>query len=225
MRGPIWSNRPKTGPGSISEPGVLNFLIPCLESAKYLGVMIDKQLTWNNHVNSVINKLAKAYRILSKVRHYVSKVVLRKLYYSFVYPYLKYGVIAWGNSRKTLLQNVQVARNQILRIINFKCLKDHVKISTLYKDMKILQVKDIFEIEVAKFMHSFHHGNLPCIFDSYNKSVATQHNHNTRSIANKNYYLQRMHSQSGQSASKLCWRDNLEQNSPSCQIAFKTPIL
>ena len=72
--------------------------------------------------------------------------------------------------------------------------------STLYKDMKILQVKDIFEIEVAKFMHSFHHGNLPCIFDSYYTSVATQHNHNTRSIADKNYYLQRMHSQSGQSA-------------------------
>ena len=76
--------------------------IPCLESAKYLGVMIDKQLTWSNHVNSIINKLAKASRILSKVRHYVSKVTLLKLYYSFVYPYLKYGIIAWGNSRKTL---------------------------------------------------------------------------------------------------------------------------
>ena len=39
--------------------------------------------------------------------------------------------------------------------------------STLYKDMKILQDKDVFEIEVAKFMHSSHHGNLPCIFDIY----------------------------------------------------------
>ena len=65
--------------------------------------------------------------------------------------------------------------------------------------MKILQVKDIFEIGVAKFMHSFHHGNLPCIFDSYYKSVAIPHNHNTRSFANKNYDLQRIHSQSGQS--------------------------
>ena len=130
----------------------------------------------------------------------LSKVTLVKLYYSFVYPYPKYGTIAWGNSRKALLQKVQVAQNKILRIINFKSLKDRVKMSTLYKDMKILQVKDIFEIEVAKFMHSFHHDNLPCIFDSYYESVATQHNHNARSIANKNYYLQRMHSQSGQSA-------------------------
>ena len=70
--------------------------------------MIDKQLTCSNHVDSVTNKIAKASRILSKVRHYVSKVTLVKLYYSFVYPYLKYGVIAWGNSRKTLLQKVQV---------------------------------------------------------------------------------------------------------------------
>ena len=84
-----------------------------------------------------------------------------------------------------MLQKVQLAQNKILSIINFKCLKDRVKASTLYKEMKILQIKDIFEIEVAKFMHSFHHGNLPCIFDNYYKSVATQHNHNTRSIANK----------------------------------------
>ena len=79
-------------------------------------------------------------------------------------------------------------------------LKDRVKMSTLHKDMKILQVKDIFENEVVKFMHSFHYGNLPCIFDSHYKSLATQHNHNTRFITNKNYCLQRMHSQSGQSA-------------------------
>ena len=72
--------------------------------------------------------------------------------------------------------------------------------TTLCKDMKILQVTDISEIEVAKFMHLFHQGNLPCIFDSCNKSVTTQHNYNARFNANKNYYLQRMHSQSGQSA-------------------------
>ena len=35
--------------------------------------MIDKQLTWSNHVNSIINILAKASRILSKVQYYVSK--------------------------------------------------------------------------------------------------------------------------------------------------------
>ena len=95
-------------------------------------------------------------------------------------------MIVWGNSRKTLLRKVEVTQNKIFRIINFKCLKYRVKMSTLYKDMKILLVKDIFEIEVAKFMHSFYQGNLPRIFGSYYKSVATQQNHNTRSIANKN---------------------------------------
>ena len=70
----------------------------------------------------------------------MSKFTLVKLYYSFAFPYLKYGINAWGNSRKTLLQKVHVAQNKILRIINFKCLKDCVKMSTSYKDMKILQV-------------------------------------------------------------------------------------
>ena len=45
-----------------------------------------------------------------------------------------------------------IAQNKILRIINFKCSKDRVKMSTLFKDMKILQVKDIFEIEMANWL-------------------------------------------------------------------------
>ena len=176
----ISTTKQKTNPSINFCINVSGHTKPCLETATYLGVIVDKQLTWSNYVNSITKKLAKAARILMpKVRHYVSKVTLMKLYHSFVYSYLKYGILAWGDSRKTLLQKVQVTQNKILGIINFRCLKDRVKMSTLYKDMKILQVKDIFKIEVTKFMHSFHHSNLPCVFDSYYKSVATQHNHNT----------------------------------------------
>ena len=87
--------------------------------------------------------------------------------------------------------------------------------SILFKDMKILQVKDVFEIEVAKFMHSFHHGNLPYIFDSYYKSVATQPNHNTRSIAKKIIICKECTHSQDNLYFKVCWRDNLEHNSPS----------
>ena len=136
-------------------------------NAKYLGIHIDRALKWNLQIENVINKLASAARILCKIRHYVDRQTLINLCYTFAYPHLKYGVLAWGNADKTLMQKITVMQNRIIRIINFKLLKDHVKMSVLYKAMNILQAPDIFKLEVGKFMHSFHHHTLPESCQSY----------------------------------------------------------
>ena len=73
-------------------------------------------------------------------------------------------------------------QNKIIRIMNFKQLKDKVQMCTLYKSMNILLINDIFELEVAKFMHSFCHRMLPENFDYYFKSGSTQHSYNTRGV-------------------------------------------
>ena len=89
-------------------------------------------------------------------------------------------------------------QNKIIRIMNFKQLKDKVQMCTLYKSMNILLINDIFELEVARFMHSFYHRMLPENFDNYFKSGSTQHSYNTRSITSEGYYLERVVTKSGQ---------------------------
>ena len=108
-----------------------------MESIKYLGVMIDQHLNWKAHIDYVIKKLSYAARILSIIRHYVNKQTLIKLYYSFAYPYLKYGIISWGSACQTSLEKIQVLQNNIIRIMNFKFVKDKAKMCTLFKSMKI----------------------------------------------------------------------------------------
>ena len=74
--------------------------------------------------------------------------------------------------------------------------------STVYKSLNILQIADtgICELEITKFMHSFYHNNLPEVFDDYFKSANAHHTHDTRSIIQKTYYLQRINSHCGQSS-------------------------
>ena len=50
--------------------------IPCVETVKCLGIVMDRNLAWTNHVHHVINKLAKAAGVLSKIRHYVDKKMM-----------------------------------------------------------------------------------------------------------------------------------------------------
>ena len=173
-------------------------IIPSVESIKYLGVMIDKHLNWKAHIDYVIKKLSYAARILSIIRHYVNKQTLIKLYYSFAYPYLKYGIISWGSACQTSLAKIQVLQNNIIRIMNFKFVKDKAKMCTLFKSMKILKVKDIFELEIAKFMYSYYHSMLPENFDNYFKYASKHHDYKTRSIAANNFYLERAKTRNGQ---------------------------
>ena len=53
--------------------------------SKYLGIFIDSDLKWYNHIKYILNKLVISARILFTVRHYVNKHSLIKIYYRFVY--------------------------------------------------------------------------------------------------------------------------------------------
>ena len=163
-------------------------------------MVIDHKLSWNNHIDYITNKLSKAASVLSKVRHYVNKLTLLKLYYSCAYPHFKYGIITWSIQIKSLIGKTQVIQNKIIRIINFKCLHDRVKMNKLCKSMNILQIKDIHDLEMSKLMHSYYHKKPPEVFNNYFKSADKHHHHVTRSISKKNYFLQRMDSQCGQSS-------------------------
>ena len=50
--------------------------IPWKDSAKYLVVVMDYKLSWNNYIDDITNKLSKTAtgNVLSKVRHYVNKL-------------------------------------------------------------------------------------------------------------------------------------------------------
>ena len=51
---------------------------------KYLGVMIDSNLNWKKHAESVVKKIRRSVGILSKIRYYVSTEILMTLYYALV---------------------------------------------------------------------------------------------------------------------------------------------
>ena len=56
------------------------------EYTKYLGILIDNKLSWNYHIKHANLKISKGIGILTKLRRYLSKNVLRTLFYAFVQP-------------------------------------------------------------------------------------------------------------------------------------------
>ena len=69
-----------------------------VNSTKFLGLIIDDKLKWHDHIQHVKHKIARSVGILYKIRHYLNKETLLNMYYTFVFPYLIYGVEIWGSA-------------------------------------------------------------------------------------------------------------------------------
>ena len=61
-----------------------------VESARFLGVQINRSLTWKNQITNICNKIAKTTGILCRVRHYLLRNVMQGLYDALIYPYLSW---------------------------------------------------------------------------------------------------------------------------------------
>ena len=90
--------------------------------------------------------------------------------------------------------NLSTTFQKIICLMNFKCLRDHVKIlsksydqAILYKSKNILTISYIYELEVAKFIHSFNQKRFPKNFNMSFKPTNQFHNYQTRFLTNENY--------------------------------------
>ena len=156
-------------------------------SIKYLGIMIDSHLNWKSQVNYIPKKIKRNIDILSKLRHYVNLKTLTNLYCSVIYPFLIYGITAWGNNYKSTLTPIINLQKIVLRIITFSNYNDHS--NPLFKALEIIKFDHIIFLHNAIFMYDFHSGTLPPAFSNYFTAVNKRHKYNTRLASKSSYTL------------------------------------
>jgi len=71
------------------------------------------------------------------------------------------------------------------------------KLTTIHKMQKILQLKDIYNLEVGKFMYKYTTSQLPATFNNYFKLITDVHSYNTRQIKTRQFVLPKARSNSG----------------------------
>ena len=77
--------------------GILNNQFNQVDKCKFLGVIINSNLTWNDHIiTNVITQVSKSCGSLYSISSIVPAKVLRQVYISLVQPYLMYCIPLWG---------------------------------------------------------------------------------------------------------------------------------
>jgi hypothetical protein len=87
-----------------------------VQCTKYLGVNVDDQLKFDQHIHELVRKLNSKLSWLCRLRHSVPRHVLEITFKSYVQPIFDYACTIWGCS-KANVDAIQCLQNRAARII------------------------------------------------------------------------------------------------------------
>ena len=126
---------------------------------KYLGVLIDENLSWDQHVKDLSCKLSSANGIISKLRHYAPKSAVLSVYHAIFYSHMIYGSSVWSLTTKSNLDLINILQKKSMRIINFAPYNSHT--ISLFVDNSLLKLDDIITCNKIKLAFDFKNNALP----------------------------------------------------------------
>ena len=84
---------------------------------KILGVYIDKNLTWKDHINNLCKDISKLVGLLWRNKHLLPFSSCLLFYNSYILPKLDYCLPIWGKSSQTHLDKLWQLQKGAIRII------------------------------------------------------------------------------------------------------------
>ena len=145
-------------------------------SIKFLGVILDENISWKKHIETVENKISKNMGILGKVSNLLNTKCLKNVYFSLIHSYINYANIAWASTHQTKLKSINSKQKQCSRYIYHEEPRTHAK--PLMQKMKALNVFQINIFQVLVFMFKVKNKLSPTIFSNSFEHI--EHNFQTR---------------------------------------------
>ena len=87
-----------------------------VRKCKHLGVIIDENLSWNDHVQHIEKKVKPGLYYLNKARSLIPSNTLDMLYKSIIVPHFDYCNVIWGTCNQSSFHKVQKLQNRAARI-------------------------------------------------------------------------------------------------------------
>ena len=133
-------------------------------STKFIGVMLDETIRWDQHVLFIKPKIGRGIGILCKAKKLLNKDTLISLYHCFIYPYLTYCIEVWGAAAQTYLLTLFNLQKKALRIVTSS--KHRADSEPLFKQLRCLTLYQLYQKSIMVFMYKYVKGFLPSLFNS-----------------------------------------------------------
>ena len=154
-------------------------IIPETSLIKFLGVHVDKNLTFTNHINIISKKLSKTVGLLYKLSKFLPTRILQILYSTLFQPYLIYGLEAWFGTYRNHTNKIFVLQKKAIRAINNLEYNEHT--NDFFKSNNILKIEDQYKMQISIYIYKLLHQNSDPEITSLLEKNVISHNYNVKS--------------------------------------------
>ena len=162
-----------------------NVEIKCVNACKFLGVTIDQNLTWENHIIEVAKKCSSSIGILYKMKNFLPETALLSLYNTLVLSHINYGITAWSSAGVSAKTRLHILQKRALRAISHSDFRSHS--NPLFIKYNQLKIGELCKLNIGTFMYKYCNNLLPSTFNLMFTTNADTHNYNTRFASNFKY--------------------------------------
>ena len=94
-------------------------ILDTVQSAKYVGITIHRELNWDQHINNICNKANKTLRFLRRNLKISNSSIKERAYKAVVQPMLKYASSFWDpHTQKNISRDEAVQRRAAHFVLN-----------------------------------------------------------------------------------------------------------
>ena len=188
-------NTPESTPYIVQ---VGDMMIKRVTKVKYLGLVVDENLSWDEHVEYISKTISRNIGIIKRMRSILPHELLTTLYMTLVEPHFRYCDIVWGQYNETLKDKLQTLQNRAARVIcnrRFEDVDDHQE---LLNYLGWLNVRQLFSLDLGVFVFKAINGLIPDQFNEMYSKSNTIHSHGTRAATTDCLFIERTNLTAGQ---------------------------
>ena len=145
-----------------------NTAIERVTEFNFLGITINKFINWGSHSVKIANKICRTLGVMNCLKRYLPSSALKIMYDSLSLSHIQFGITCWGFEWGRLAK----LQKRAVRIITNSKYNAHTE--PLFKDLHLLKITDIFDVQCMEFWYKFSNNTLPNYFRfmfQYNSSL------------------------------------------------------
>lgn len=118
---------------------------------RYLGILVDSQLTFKPHISATAGRLRKLMFVFRNLRQAADPGLVRTVYLALCQSLITYCITSWGGACKSVLIRLERAQRAVLKVCTFKPLI--FPTFKLYQYCEVLTVRQLFILSTVLKQH------------------------------------------------------------------------
>eukprot|EP00745_Piridium_sociabile_P029687 TRINITY_DN4898_c0_g1_i1.p1 TRINITY_DN4898_c0_g1~~TRINITY_DN4898_c0_g1_i1.p1 ORF type:complete len:636 (-),score=29.15 TRINITY_DN4898_c0_g1_i1:175-2046(-) len=135
-------------------------VIPQVAEHTLLGITIDHNLSWKEHIHCLIKKVSSSVFQLSQIKHFLDDHSKHLFYFAYVQSRLSYCSAIWGKCPPSTLKPIYSLQKRTIRMINNVRSSDS-SVHNAFKDNQILPLHLLIRYNTLILMHKIFHNDCP----------------------------------------------------------------